>query len=105
MTATMRDHDRGHDDRGRPVAAPGPGMSAQVGTAPAGATTGTAVALDGFAFPQLPPEPASPPRAHPPRAVSRQSQREQAESIVNAALAEAERIRDVARAEGYEAGK
>src|SRR4051794_28598233 len=82
-----------------PVVAPGPGMSAQAGTAPAGATTGIAAGFDGFAFPQLPPQPASAPRAYAPRAGSPQGQREQAESIVNSALAEAERIRDVARAE------
>jgi len=60
-------------------------------------------ALDGFAFPQLPPEPAPAAAGHGMR--SAHDRREQAESIVNAALAEADRIREVARAEGYEAGK
>jgi flagellar biosynthesis/type III secretory pathway protein FliH len=55
-----------------------------------------------FAFEQLPPEPQ---QARAARLAPVQGQREQAESIVNAALAEAERIREVARAEGYEAGK
>ena len=55
-----------------------------------------------FAFEQLPPEPQT---ARAARMAPVQGQREQAESIVNAALAEAERIRDVARAEGYEAGR
>jgi flagellar assembly protein FliH len=56
--------------------------------------------LDGFAFQQLPPEPAAAARPLPP-----QEQRAQAESIVNAALAEADRIRELARAEGYETGR
>ena len=55
-----------------------------------------------FAFEQLPPEPQ---QARAARMAPVQGQREQAESIVSAALAEAERIRDVARAEGYEAGR
>src|SRR5689334_5511415 len=55
--------------------------------------------LDGFAFQQLPPEPPSVVRAPV------QNQRTQAESIVGAALAEAERIREVARNEGYESGR
>jgi flagellar assembly protein FliH len=59
-------------------------------------------AVDGFAFPQLTPEPVS---VRAPRTQPVQTQREQAEAIVNAALAEAERIREVARAEGYEAGR
>src|SRR6476646_8639896 len=83
----------------RPVVAPGPGMSATLPTTTAGATTGT------FAFPQLPPEPPSPVRVHAPRSQPAHNPAEQAESIVNGALAEAERIREVARAEGYEAGK
>src|SRR5436190_1072824 len=55
--------------------------------------------LDGFAFQQLPPEPPSAVRA------PAKDQRAQAESIVGGALAEAERIREVARNEGYESGK
>jgi flagellar biosynthesis/type III secretory pathway protein FliH len=61
-------------------------------------------ALDGFAFPQLPPEPAVTTAPRAPRSQPGQAPREQAESIVNAALAEADRIREVARAEGYESG-
>src|SRR5207302_926304 len=101
MTATTEAHDRGRDDRGRPFDAPGPGMSATVEAAPAGASNGSA-----FAFPQLPPEPPSPVRMPAPRSQAAVANpAEQAESIVNGALAEAERIREVARAEGYEAGK
>jgi len=58
-----------------------------------------------FAFEQLPPEPAGAQPVRAPRATAAPGQAEQAESIVNAALAEAERIREIARAEGYEAGK
>jgi flagellar assembly protein FliH len=58
-----------------------------------------------FAFPQLPPEPPSAVRVHAPRSQPVHNPAEQAESIVNGALAEAERIREVARAEGYETGK
>jgi flagellar assembly protein FliH len=78
-------------------------MTAMAPTAPAGATTGNAP-VDGFPFPQLPPEPPSAAAFRAPRIPSAQSQREQAESIVNAALAEADRIREMARVEGYEAG-
>jgi flagellar biosynthesis/type III secretory pathway protein FliH len=62
----------------------------------------TAATFGAFAFPELPPEP---PRMHVPRVQPMHNPAEQAESIVNGALAEAERIREVARAEGYEAGK
>jgi flagellar assembly protein FliH len=62
-------------------------------------------AVDPFAFSQLPPEPAAVAAARVARPQSVQVQREQAESIVNAALAEADRIREVARAEGYESGR
>jgi flagellar assembly protein FliH len=55
--------------------------------------------LSGFAFDQLPPEPPA------ARAIGAGEQRAQAESIVNSALAEADRIRELARAEGYEAGQ
>src|SRR3954470_2865315 len=57
-----------------------------------------------FAFQQLPPEPVALAPVRARRAQPAQTQREQAESIVNAALAEADRIREVARAEGYETG-
>jgi flagellar assembly protein FliH len=55
--------------------------------------------LNGFAFDQLPPEPPA------ARAIAPHEQQAHAESIVNAALAEADRIRELARAEGYEAGQ
>jgi flagellar assembly protein FliH len=79
-------------------------MSASSEPTTADATTGIGSLTDGFAFHQLPPEP---PLAVAPRAARVQpghAPQEQAESIVNAALAEAERIREVARAEGYESG-
>jgi flagellar biosynthesis/type III secretory pathway protein FliH len=63
-------------------------------------TSSSSPALDGFAFHQLPPEP---PPAAPPLAPH--EQHAQAESIVNAALAEADSIRELARAEGFEAGR
>src|SRR2546427_8344444 len=78
-------------------------MTATPQTTTAGTTTGTT--LDGFAFPQLPPEPASAAPARSTRSHPSHDRREHAESIVNAALAEADRIREVARAEGYETGK
>jgi len=77
-------------------------MTARGQTAPAGAATGMAPS---FAFEQLPPEPAAAQQLRAPRVMAGPSQAEQAESIVHAALAEAERIREIARAEGYEAGK
>jgi flagellar assembly protein FliH len=53
-----------------------------------------------FAFPQLPPDP------FPPAADRRPpTQTQSPDSIVNAALAEAEQIRELARAEGYETGR
>ncbi|MFL5909331.1 MAG: hypothetical protein ACJ768_02000, partial [Gaiellaceae bacterium] len=58
-----------------------------------------------FSFEQLPPEPTAVQPVRAARVAPAPSQAEQADSIVNGALAEAERIRDVARAEGYEAGK
>src|SRR5437764_14061791 len=58
-----------------------------------------------FAFEQPRPGPAGAQPVRAPRATAAPGQAEQAESIVNAALAEAERIREIARAEGYEAGK
>jgi flagellar biosynthesis/type III secretory pathway protein FliH len=64
-------------------------------------SSSSSAALGGFAFQQLPPEPPAARAA----AQGQEEQRAHAESIVNAALAEAERIRDVARAEGYEAGQ
>ena len=67
-------------------------------------TSSSSAALDGFSFQQLPPEP---PVAVAPRVARAQpghAPQEQAESIVNAALTEAERVREVARAEGYESG-
>lgn len=87
----------------RPFDASGSGMTATLPTTPAAATNGSA--LSDFAFPQLPPEPNLPAPGRPARVLGAQAQREQAESIVNAALAEADRVREVARAEGYEAGR
>lgn len=60
---------------------------------------------DGFAFQQLPPEPASAAALRASHMQPAQSRRDQAEGIVNAALAEADRIREMARVEGYEVGK
>src|SRR5690349_4761677 len=88
----------------RPFDAPGSGMSATVEADPADAPNGSPV-VDGFAFPQLPPEPAGAAAFRASRTQPAQTQREQAESIVNAALAEADRIREVARNEGYESGQ
>jgi flagellar assembly protein FliH len=62
-------------------------------------SSSSSAVLDDFAFQQLPPEPPAAGRAPVG------NQRAQAESIVGAALSEAERIREVARAEGYESGR
>ncbi|MFL5883939.1 MAG: FliH/SctL family protein [Thermoleophilaceae bacterium] len=85
--------------------APGPGMSAVLQADSAGASNENAATIDGFAFPQLPPEPTGATMLRASRSQPAQTQKEQAESIVNAALSEADRIREVARAEGYESGK